>query len=646
MAEIQPSIGPRDLVERRMDLVPSPHGSRLISQFHTTHQSYKPDQSYFPGWTSYAAQHHIRSIDTDPRTGWLWLATWGGVLCWDPRLSLCTRHTSTHGLIGNATRCVVVDQRGVIWATSQEGGLCSLSPDGRPPWQPHHDFRHWTVLCLIARPQEGVYVAWRDAEGRYTLGEIDSPEGLLRPLLRDGLACRNIKALVVDKNDTLWIGNTLGLHCYRDNRAVESFDLAGAQVHALEGDTDGCLWVGTNHGLIRFEVIPKLCYSQEAGWPLGDVLSLAIEPDTGTVWAATSQEIGCIVEDKWRPVPNHPPGPLSRLLATLSDVGTRIWVGGAAGLYEVVLDRYIIALNSDAEDCLSNAVHSLWGNEEGIWMGTERGLYSFNDQIWHNYNDISDLYGMRSIVQGEKNSWPWVGTWRGWLGHIEQDVYIPVQAVGGPIITLAIGKDGAYWAATPDAVYYLPTDSEKWQPVTPPARQYIGKGVIQTLCYQLAEGFNGEKVATLWVGTSSGLFRYRPELGLWDWAPGKMEELSIQGLALDPLTNHLWVGTPDGLFSDHSWQCYRKTDIRTLAFSPRPEGTLWLGTNEGLEQWPSPSQGEVFTGKPIQHFTTANSGLAANTITALTIRDFSEGRELWIGSPAGVSRYCYQYNRP
>lgn len=624
-----------------MDLVPSPHRPPPI--FCTTHQLYKPDQLSSPGWTSYGAQHHIRSLATDPRTGWLWLATWGGVLCWDPRLSLCTRHTSMHGLIGNSTRYVVVDQRGVIWAACQEGGLCSLSPDGRPPWQPHHDFLHCTVLCLIARSQEGVYVALRDAEGRYTLGEVDSPEGHLRPLLRDSLACRNIKTFAVDNNNTLWIGNALGLHCYQDNEKVESFDLKGAQVHALEADSDGCLWVGTNHGLMRFEVTPQPCYSQETGWLLGEVLSLTIEPDTGTVWAATAQEAGCIIEGKWRPVPNHPPGPLSKLLATLSDTGTRIWVGGAIGLYEVAPDRYIPALDPDAEDCLSNAVHSLWSNEKGIWMGTERGLYYFDDQIWHNYNDISDLCGVRSIVQGEKL---WVGTWRGWLGRIEQDVYIPVQAVDGPIITLAADKDGAYWAATPDAVYYLPSGSEKWQPVTPPARQYIGKGVIQALCYQLAEGFNGELVATLWVGTSSGLFRYRSELGLWDRVQGKMEQLSIQGLALDPLTNHLWVGTSDGLFSDHSWQCHHRVDIRALAFSPRPEGTLWLGTDKGLEQWLPPDQGDIFTREPIQHFTATNSGLAANIITALTIRDSSEGRELWIGSPTGVSRYCYQDSCP
>ncbi|MUG92924.1 hypothetical protein F7734_10910 [Scytonema sp. UIC 10036] len=162
-------------------------------------------------------------------------------------------------------------------------------------------------------------------------------------------------------------------------------------------------------------------------------------------------------------------------------------------------------------------------------------------------------------------------------------------------------------------------------------------------CWQSQNEPGGESVATLWVGTSSGLFRYRPTVGLWDgawnFASGELERLSIQALALDPITNRLWIGTSMGLFSEHTWQKHREVDVQALAFDP--EGALWLGTATGLEHWVSPGEGKWFVGEPTELFTTGNSGLAANVVTALCTNKLQDEFLLWVGSSAGVS--CYPY---
>ena len=152
---------------------------------------------------------------------------------------------------------------------------------------------------------------------------------------------------------------------------------------------------------------------------------------------------------------------------------------------------------------------------------------------------------------------------------------------------------------------------------------------------------NSSEITTplLWVGTSAGLFYYRPDIDQWN-VIDDIKELKhpIRTLALDPATNALWIGTTQGLWSDHTWQRHRQANIQSLLFDPTPPGTLWLGTTTGLEKWPSPGKGDPFTtGQPIKHFTTTNSGLASNRVTALSLREVEGQQELWIGTSAGVS---------
>jgi len=376
-------------------------------------------------------------------------------------------------------------------------------------------------------------------------------------------------------------------------------------------------------------------------------MSLAVESDSGNLWVATTREVGRIVNNAWQPVRTSPPGRLNVLVADQLDIKDqspslrfrfgeeRILAGGANGLYSVGVDGCESILGLIPEDTLSNAIHCLVVSDEGIWVGTTRGLYRFEAQNWHHY----DLRDVRALALGQKQGWLWVGTWRAGLQHIESNVYVPDEGFTRPIVSLA-ATDGTIWVATPEAVYELSSNNQQGKAVPFPARDRSEAIVVQTICHQVVREANGEIVVTLWVGTSVGLFRYRPSLDLPDWAPGDLQQCSIQALAVDPITNRLWVGTSEGLFSEHSWQRQLEKCVRALAFDP--EGTLWLGTTEDLEHWPTPGQGEVFVGPPIARFTVTESGLAAKAVTAIAIRTVGNEREVWVGSSAGVSCYRYQ----
>jgi ligand-binding sensor domain-containing protein len=135
---------------------------------------------------------------------------------------------------------------------------------------------------------------------------------------------------------------------------------------------------------------------------------------------------------------------------------------------------------------------------------------------------------------------------------------------------------------------------------------------------------------------------------VWDsareWATDEiadaLEQGSVEALAIDPVDNRLWVGTPHGLFSERPWRHNAALDVRALAFGPGSDRTLWVGTATGLERWRASRSRQLPEGR-IARFMTTASGLAANTVTALAVRTIADAPEVWIGSPAGLSRYRY-----
>lgn len=642
MSNELPPSSKRDIVPRRLDVVPR-YTRQLGKEFRTQHQRFSLTTPLYPGWKSYANQMHVRDMVFDGKRNEIWLATWGGVLCWHPETDICTRYTSEHGLLGNATKYIVLDDKDVIWAPGQERGLCYLKLGSDNPWQSHRDFERWTILQIVARPDSGVYVALRNTNNKCALGEITTPDSRLRLLVRDGLGIKDIDALLVEKNK-IWIGNAWGLHCWVDGN-VESFDVEGKQVRGLAVAPGGGLWLGTNWGLHRFNVSEKSLMRQNV-WPRDEVLSLLVEPDTGDLWVLTVREIGRLVDNVWQPIPKLPKVRFNKLLAA-SGIKSgwtegQILVAGANGVHQVAIDKTEAIFYGSSEDTLSNSIRCLWADTNGVWVGAVQGLYFFDSKIWKNYTvDAPNLRDIYAILPETSEGRLWVGSFRMGLQRLQQGVYIPEQLLHEPIVSLASGADGSFWAATFDTLFYRSRDHE-WRVINQSALDVSG-AIIQTICYQLARGDGGQNIDMLWVGTSSGLFCYQPSLDLGDWVEArtlfKQEKPSIQVLAIDPATNSLWVGTSIGLFSEHKWQRHREADVQALAFDAA--GTFWLGTVAGLEQWPSPGEGEWFAGEPTAIFTTANSGLAANVVTSLSVGICQEEFLLWVGSNQGIS--CYSY---
>ncbi len=620
-----------------------------VGQTRSYHERFSPALPPYPNWTNFTSQQHMRAIALDTIRGHIWLVTWGGVLCWIPATGQCIRHTSEHGLVGNATRSLAVDAAGVVWACSQGGELCSLIPGAPGGWQPYTRRDGWAVQDLTARSGGGVYAMLRDTRGRGALGILDAPGAKLERQLEGSPACTGVEAFLAEETGALWLGNAWGLYYYPGYGEPDYIDLSvdeegrkgvRVRVRALAPGKGRELWVGTNWGLYRFHR-DRRTHAPAVRELYDEVLSLAWDSERGHLWVGTSKTVGHVVDDTWRPLRQPPPGECSALFCGRINTRCHIWGVGINGFYEIEEDKAKLVLEPSPEDTLSNAVHNLCFDSLGLWVGTARGLYLFDGEAWkrpicsESGLDDATSWNVQAMAFESGKERLWIGAGRSGLRRLRQGVDLPSSSPAAHIIAVAIGSDGSIWTATPDTIYWQLATGSQWEHMPISGRS------IQTLYYQLASEAHGRQVGTLWVGTSQGLFRYRRELDQLEPAPGDLQHLSIRALTLDPLSEQLWIGTNKGLFSSRDWQRHHKdeTDVRALAFTPLPDGMLWLGTAHGLEQWPAPWSGPPGD-QPLKHFTVLNSGLAANLVTALTVRVRDNEYEVWVGTLAGVS--CYR----
>ncbi len=631
---------------------------RLLKQLEpdgTRHRHSPAGKTPYPNWRNYSSQSHINDIAFDTRRRCFWLATWGGMLCWEPGTDSITRYTGSHGLVGNPVQQITVDNQGIVWAAGFPFGLSCLSPGKETACRPIPSLQSWSVYCLFPCPSGGIYAALRDKEERSVLGRLQAPGAEPELLLKNNLASQDINALIIDTKGILWIGNDWGLHRYETPANIQHFDLDGLRVLSLEPNPDGTLWVGGNHGLYRFPGDDASKPFRDDRWPRDTVYALAVNPGSGDLWCATSREIGKISRNSWQKVYDSQPDRVNVLLTAPDDHGKTIaWCGGAGGFFKQGDHKLEKAFHWSPEDSLSSAVQCLDIDDEGIWAGTARGLfhYSFETRDWTDYN--AEYPGMfrdvRAILSMPDEKRVWIGSWNSGLRSLVQGIDIPDPRLPAePLVALAAGKNGTLWAAAVDRVYWKKAGTPLWQPVPgalagrPP--KTMNAGVIRVICPQMVPTGKSAMEETLWVGTSNGLLRYRPDGPVnWDspreWgAPKELEQTSIRALSLAP-DNRLWIGAAGGLYCSHTWTRRMENDVRALAFTSRR--TMWIGTAAGLEEWAIPKNGVKFTGEPKRRFTAADSGLAADIVTGLKIREIpgDRMREVWIGSPNGLS--CFR----
>jgi ligand-binding sensor domain-containing protein/serine phosphatase RsbU (regulator of sigma subunit) len=399
-----------------------------------------------------------------------------------------------------------------------------------------------------------------------------------------------------------------------------SAGLVHNRVRCLLEDRQGTLWIGTQGGLSRFDGFQFENFSLEEQLGTDDVLQLLEDPQ-GRLWILTSQGVAF-----WDGSALRFPAWNSRLAdrqpkSFVLGRDGRLWFLTRTGLLaawdltgEVLED--VADLREKELTCL------LEDSRGGLWAGTrQNGVLCFQPHSGQ-WRATVGAFTVNSLLEVEPGR-IWALTHQGVLEHSEKGWHAPIDLPphDEPIVYEAMKTPDALVLRAFSGCFRLIAD--RWEPILPPMERpllfsqwlldssgklwlasnqgvWLDHGDAFLDHYDMGDGLSGNLVSALledrsgnvWVGTQSGLNRLdRPQIEvLFEDAPravppphsqvfrlfkGRGERVwapNHQGLCrIDPSGEIVTFGSQHGL-----------PPSPVHAFLEAADGTLWLGTAQGL----------------------------------------------------------------
>ncbi len=295
----------------------------------------------------------------------------------------------------------------------------------------------------------------------------------------DGLSNESIDAIERDTAGTLWVGTDHGLNYLsrglppvKDRWQLWAArpELASAKIRALKADSDGTVWVGSDLGVYRLDprTMRTEIYGPESGIPAARVSTIEVDSDN-RIWAGTRKGLFRSTGAR-RPLrfeQLHPPGD-----------------------YEGGFNKI------------------LRGRDGGIWVGGSGGLLHFDGAAWTHFTVQSGLKASGVVYMTEARNGAL------WIGYSAPEGVSRVALERGVLriehfttknglrsdATYSLGSGGGrIWVGSDSGVDIF--DETSWR--------HYGRadGLIWNDCNN---AFFPDGDGSVWIGTSRGLSRFSP----------------------------------------------------------------------------------------------------------------------------------------
>ena len=438
----------------------------------------------------------------------------------------------------------------------------------------------------------------------------------------NGLPQSSVHEIFQSANGYIWIATEGG---------VARFDGLNFKVFSQETDptvftsNDICcfaqnapdsLWIGTTGGLLQYGPQGFRRYTTADGLPSSTIYALAVTEDASLL-VLTHEGLSLLDLRTKRFSPLDLPHPSTLKQGTDGNV----WITSSSGLFHYQHGRFIpvpVDPAFPAEPIESLAVQP----DHTLWLRTRSTLIQQLDGHQRLWTAGRELPGTRiESFLLDFHGTLWIGTNKGLVTADPINLQSPPQPISAlgtnSVLSLFEDREGNIWAGTESAGLHILRHQNFHSP--PFLTDQIVNTVVQTTDGALYAGTNGD-----------GLYRYQL---------GKITHISThEGLASDIILSltpapdgTLWIGTPDGLnhLAGSRIQTYTSADglpddlIRSLLLDA--DGSLWIGTRRGLAHWQN------------GHFTvlTTSNGLRSDLIGTLLQ---SANNDLWIATFDGLSR--------
>ena len=509
----------------------------------------------------------------------IWVATQkAGIACYDTRteqFSVYRAGDTPDALPDDDISHIEQAPDGAVWASTFSKGLVRLDK-GTGTFERYNTntfegMRDVPLHTFRFRGDQLVLGYW--AGGISILSLTDHSHIDLRHNPEDPLSLPSdeVRALLVDSHNRIWVGTTEGLALYseaargftvfrhRDNRP---FSLPEGTVYDLAEDAQGRLLVATSSG---------------------SVLVLDVSR-TDTV----SPESPFVPIYPYDYSPAYPARPQVRSLT--SDRFGNLWIGTYGGGLQFLSGQMAGAGRQlfYQRDPDSREARALFlGSDGHLIVGSRAGLVDLSE-IWSNrmlFGQARDTGPVNSLIQDAEGRW-WVGTEENGLFLMERQRSRTVDLAADVTAVRALLADGAsLWVGTERGLYRIERSSCRVTGHWTRRDNGMPDDVVRALCKD-AEG-------RLWIGFfGHGLAVYDPgmnELARYDVSSGLLSD-TVNHLFCDG-GGRMWVGTPAGLVRfdegpDMISAVFTAADglpnenIRAL--TEDSEGNLWMSTNGGV----------------------------------------------------------------
>jgi diguanylate cyclase (GGDEF)-like protein len=487
----------------------------------------------FASWgTEQGLPSNIALDITQTRDGYLWLASYEGIVRFDGVAFRVFNESDIPGLGRASFWRVEVDSAGALWGASERDGLVRYAAGRWTVFGTRHGLKSDRVTALLPDAGGVLWVGTRDGVSRVRGGRIEplpAPRGMDEPVVMD---------LARTPDGTLWIGTAAnGVLRYRDGR-YEPVGERTDQVSALWADRDGTVWVGTfDTGVTRIRG-GEIRHLGAEGDDAPRRVNTILRDREGTLWLAAENGLYRMAGERAVPVPLPDGRPIAQGATLRQDAEGNLWVGSRqGGLFR--LRPTAVATITRAGGLPHDLVSAIEGDGAGgVWIAThggvahrtERGIQLFTHAGGALADDVA-----RDVVRG-RNGDVWVAT-NGGLTRIRDGRAVTFGARDGlpddRVRTLFEARDGSLWAGPYNGLAQMKDGR---------FRAYgRAEGLTDPYILSVFEDRRG----TVWVGTQSeGLFRMVG--GRFVPGPRELARRPVFRM-MEDADGTLWVGSSRGL---------------------------------------------------------------------------------------------------